>query len=70
MTAPGPVASPCNNVCRIDRRSGLCAGCHRTIDEIAAWSALSDAHKREVCNALAARRLAALAEAESREVGR
>ena len=31
------VASPCINVCRMDARSGLCDGCYRTIDEIAAW---------------------------------
>jgi len=69
MTAPSPVASPCNSVCRIDARSGLCAGCYRTIDEITAWAAMSEAHKREVCDALVARRLAASAENKLREVG-
>jgi len=31
------VPSPCINICRIDRRSGWCEGCGRTIDEIIAW---------------------------------
>ncbi|MGH1507076.1 DUF1289 domain-containing protein [Ralstonia solanacearum] len=38
-----PVASPCINVCRMDAARGLCVGCMRTLDEIAAWSALPDA---------------------------
>ena len=53
---PGqPVPSPCNNVCRIGQASGLCEGCLRTIDEIAAWSGLDDAGKRAVWERLAAR---------------
>ena len=46
--AGGPVPSPCINVCRLDETSGLCVGCRRTIDEIAAWSRLDDAQKRAV----------------------
>ena len=42
------VPSPCINVCRIDPASGLCAGCRRTLDEIAAWSRLDDTGKRVV----------------------
>ena len=51
------VASPCINVCRMDERSGWCEGCLRTIDEIAAWSALGDDAKRAVLAALAQRRV-------------
>lgn len=40
--------SPCISVCQMDKHSGLCAGCLRTLDEIACWSALSDADKRAV----------------------
>ena len=29
------VQSPCVNVCRMDEHTGLCAGCLRTLDEIA-----------------------------------
>lgn len=51
-----PVPSPCVNLCRIDPASGLCAGCWRSLDEIAAWSRMSDADKRQVWQALALRR--------------
>ena len=44
--AAAPVASPCINVCRMHARSGLCEGCLRTIDEIAAWSQMSEDGKR------------------------
>lgn len=50
------VPSPCVNVCRIDERSGLCAGCLRTLDEIAMWSLLDDEARRDVWNAIARRR--------------
>jgi predicted Fe-S protein YdhL (DUF1289 family) len=40
--------SPCISVCRIDAGTALCEGCLRTLDEIAAWSRLDDAGKREV----------------------
>ena len=36
------VLSPCIGICSIDD-TGLCAGCHRTGDEIAAWSLMDDA---------------------------
>ena len=51
-----PVASPCTSVCRMDASSGLCAGCLRTIDEIAAWSVMDDAARRDVLSAVDARR--------------
>ena len=61
-TAPGtPVASPCSGVCRIDAPSGLCAGCRRTLDEIARWSAMDDAERRGVWQRLALRRVEAAA---------
>jgi predicted Fe-S protein YdhL (DUF1289 family) len=50
------VASPCNNVCRMNPETELCEGCSRTLDEIAAWSAMSDAEKRAVLAQLPARR--------------
>ena len=40
-----PVPSPCVSVCRMDAASGLCQGCLRTLDEIAAWSTMDDAAK-------------------------
>ncbi len=49
------VASPCNNICRMDPATGLCEGCYRTLDEIAAWSSLSHEEKRAVLAQLPAR---------------
>ena len=54
---PPPVKSPCVNVCRMDAATGWCEGCLRTLDEIAAWSVLSDEEKRTVKAGLAERRV-------------
>lgn len=50
------VPSPCTGVCRIDARTALCAGCSRTLDEIATWSRLSDEAKSLVWADLPRRR--------------
>jgi uncharacterized protein len=50
------VASPCISVCVMDAASGLCAGCYRTLGEIADWSNLSNEGKRAVIVELAVRR--------------
>ena len=54
-----PVPSPCVDVCTMDPASGLCTGCLRTIDEIAAWGVLDDAQKREVWDLIFERRTGA-----------
>jgi predicted Fe-S protein YdhL (DUF1289 family) len=48
LPADGSVPSPCICVCTMDSATGLCIGCYRTLDEIAAWSGMSDADKRTV----------------------
>lgn len=58
LPAAAPVPSPCINICRMDEASGLCEGCARTLDEIAAWSTLDESAKRGVIAALPARRSA------------
>ncbi|WP_225029766.1 DUF1289 domain-containing protein [Xinfangfangia pollutisoli] len=35
------VQSPCVKLCLIHPEARICVGCHRTIDEISAWSRLS-----------------------------
>jgi len=50
-----PVPSPCRNVCKMDRDTGFCEGCLRTIEEIAGWSTADDAERRRVWALLAAR---------------
>lgn len=47
--------SPCIDVCTIDPERGLCAGCGRTLDEIARWSSLDDAQRRSIMDKLAER---------------
>ena len=55
-----PVRSPCVSVCVLDPAgTNVCIGCGRTLDEVAAWSELSDAQRRDVMARLPAR-LAAL----------
>ena len=50
-----PVPSPCLSVCRMEKGSALCAGCFRTLDEIAAWGRLPDGGKRAVWQQIALR---------------
>jgi predicted Fe-S protein YdhL (DUF1289 family) len=49
------IQSPCIDVCMIDPRTSLCGGCGRSLDEVAAWSTLSDAERATVMQALPAR---------------
>lgn len=49
------VPSPCIQVCRIDPRTGICVGCRRTMDEIAAWPTLDRAGKERVLREIAER---------------
>ena len=48
------VASPCIKLCRIEQ-TGFCAGCFRTLDEIARWAQL-DAREKLAINRLLADR--------------
>ena len=45
------VLSPCVGVCELGP-DGLCQGCLRNVDEIAAWSRLSDAERLHVMDVL------------------
>lgn len=51
-----PLASPCTGVCRME--GGLCAGCWRSLEEIAAWSGMSAAQQRGLLLTLEQRRAA------------
>ena len=57
--AGSAVPSPCVSICRIDEATGLCSGCLRTLDEIAAWSVLDDDERRAVWREIFLRREAA-----------
>jgi len=68
---PAPVvASPCIDVCAIDPRTGWCAGCLRTLDEIAAWGSLDNVARRSVWKRLHERRAALERESAPVEPGR
>ncbi|MFC3628435.1 DUF1289 domain-containing protein [Paracoccus angustae] len=50
------IESPCIQVCVIDPASRLCTGCLRTLDEIAAWSAMPPETRRRIMAELPARK--------------
>lgn len=52
--------SPCINVCRME--AGVCAGCLRTLDEIARWGNAGEGEKQRILAAVAQRRQAIDAE--------
>ena len=58
------IESPCIEICTLDARSGLCLGCGRTVDEIARWTAMSDAERARVMGELPWRLAAASRRAE------
>jgi predicted Fe-S protein YdhL (DUF1289 family) len=58
ISTPTAVPSPCVDVCRLDEARGVCDGCLRTLDEIAAWGSLDDAGKLRIWALLDARRAA------------
>lgn len=53
------LASPCTGVCLLDPDTGLCRGCWRTVDEIAAWGGLERDGRLAILERLRARRRAA-----------
>jgi uncharacterized protein len=58
MSAPAP-SSPCVKVCVVDPISALCIGCGRTMAEIAAWTAMTEAERLAVMSGLGERRVRA-----------
>ncbi|MBL0718899.1 DUF1289 domain-containing protein [Piscinibacter sp. Jin2] len=55
LPADQAAPSPCIQVCRIDPLRGLCIGCLRSLDEIAAWPQASPAEQRALWARLPAR---------------
>ena len=52
---PPVIESPCINICDIDAASGVCRGCARTLDEIAAWGSATSEWRAAVMAALPGR---------------
>jgi uncharacterized protein len=42
------IESPCVNICTFEPVRGICLGCGRTLDEIAAWASLSGEERRRI----------------------
>ncbi len=63
------IRTPCINVCILDEATGLCRGCGRTRDEIAAWSGLADRERERIMAALPARLSAAFPPASPATAG-
>ena len=49
------VLSPCISVCRMNAQTQWCEGCYRTLDEIGAWSTLSEEGKAQTWQRLLTR---------------
>lgn len=49
------IVSPCEKICVVDQKSGLCQGCGRNLTEIERWSHYSDAERAQVMAELPAR---------------
>jgi len=52
------LVTPCVQICVIDPLSGLCIGCGRTGEEIAAWPTLDETQRRSIMARLDARLVA------------
>ncbi|MEM8740604.1 MAG: DUF1289 domain-containing protein [Pseudomonadota bacterium] len=50
------VESPCVKICVVHPQAGICVGCHRSIEEIGRWSAMTPEERREIMEALDGRR--------------
>ena len=56
MRDPAEMVSPCVSLCVIDAPTGLCAGCYRTLAEIASWVDLSPTARHVVMDEVRRRR--------------
>lgn len=49
------VSTPCIKICTMDPRAGICAGCGRTLEEIARWGGMAESERLRIIEALPAR---------------
>ena len=49
------IDSPCIDICTIDRDSGECIGCGRTLDEIGNWANFNNLKKKQILENLNAK---------------
>lgn len=53
---PPPIKTPCIKVCVVDGESGLCLGCYRQLNEVAAWARFTDAEREAILSELPSRK--------------
>ena len=53
---PSPIKTPCVKVCVVDGESGLCMGCYRQLNEVAAWARFTDEERERILAELPSRR--------------
>lgn len=63
------IESPCVLICSIERTTGYCWGCGRTVDEIGRWSGFPAEHRSAIMLELPAR-MKTLPEREKRPTKR
>jgi hypothetical protein len=51
------IETPCIRICSIDPQTELCAGCRRSLHEIATWARMSPAERRAIMDELPGRAL-------------
>ena len=49
------VSTPCIKICTMDPRAGICAGCGRTLEEIARWGGMTESERLRVIELLTER---------------
>ncbi|MET0181990.1 MAG: DUF1289 domain-containing protein [Caulobacterales bacterium] len=49
------ISTPCVSICEIEPATEMCAGCGRTLAEIAAWVRLTEPQRRAIMETLPAR---------------
>ncbi|MCA8878378.1 MAG: DUF1289 domain-containing protein [Rhodobacteraceae bacterium] len=64
------IASPCVKICVIHPETRLCAGCARSLDEIASWTRMSAEERSAVLAELPTRRVAHFTKRRGGRAGR
>jgi predicted Fe-S protein YdhL (DUF1289 family) len=49
------VSTPCIKICSLDPQTGICAGCGRTLEEIARWGGMAESERQRIMQLLPAR---------------
>ncbi|MDQ0457180.1 DUF1289 domain-containing protein [Rhizobium paknamense] len=56
LTASKLISTPCTGVCRIEAPQNICAGCGRTLAEIAGWGRMSETQRLKIMAGLEQRK--------------